>query len=126
MADPGRSIGARGRVLVCRGRLLRGLRLAYAAHGVPRAMGESGMTDRPRILRKLAPQPPPTGGSPKAPALRTLHLANDAAREGAMGLHYYDPIESRLRIKRRYLWGFWAFCCGMAAGAALIYGLASG
>jgi hypothetical protein len=38
-----------------------------------------------------------------------------------MGLRYYDPVDNRLRIKRRYVWSLWSFGCGLLAGGALIY-----
>ena len=38
-----------------------------------------------------------------------------------MVLRYYDPIDNRMRIKRRYVWSFWSFCAGTAAGGVVIY-----
>lgn len=35
-------------------------------------------------------------------------------------LTYYDPYQSRRRIKRRYLWAFWAFIAGTLCGACVI------
>ena len=32
---------------------------------------------------------------------------------------YFDPIENRNRVKRRYVWAFWGFCGG-AASTALV------
>lgn len=40
-----------------------------------------------------------------------------------MGLRYYDPIDSRLRIKRRYVWSFWSFWAGMLVGGIVLYGV---
>jgi len=31
-------------------------------------------------------------------------------------LTYYDPYRSRRRIKRRYVWAFWAFFAGILFG----------
>lgn len=35
-------------------------------------------------------------------------------------LTYYDPYLSRRRLKRRYLWAFWAFVAGIFLGFYLI------
>lgn len=37
-----------------------------------------------------------------------------------MQLRYYDPVAGALRIKRRYVWGFWAYLAGMSIGIALV------
>lgn len=36
-----------------------------------------------------------------------------------MGIRYYDAAAGHERIKRRYVWAFWAFACGVAVGLLL-------
>lgn len=37
-----------------------------------------------------------------------------------MALTYFDPIENRSRVKRRYVWGFWGFCAGAAVATLAV------
>lgn len=37
-----------------------------------------------------------------------------------MDFRYYDPIDRRLRFKRRYVWSFWSFWMGVIVGAAVL------
>lgn len=36
-----------------------------------------------------------------------------------MSMRYYDSVAGRERIKRRYVWAFWAFGVGFAGGLVL-------
>jgi hypothetical protein len=37
-----------------------------------------------------------------------------------MGLRYYDHQFGQLRMKRRYVWAFWAYLAGTLSGLALL------
>ncbi|WP_277817138.1 hypothetical protein [Solimonas terrae] len=34
-------------------------------------------------------------------------------------MRYYDSVAGRERIKRRYVWAFWAFGIGLAGGLTI-------
>jgi len=40
-----------------------------------------------------------------------------------MSMWYYDAIEGRERLKRRYVWAFWAFGLGLSAGLSVAVAL---
>ncbi len=37
-----------------------------------------------------------------------------------MSLRYYDRASGTLRLKRRYVWGFWAYLLGVASGGLML------
>ena len=37
------------------------------------------------------------------------------------GIHYYDPVIGRQRVKRRYLWAIRGFAIGIALGYVLCH-----
>lgn len=36
-----------------------------------------------------------------------------------MGIRYYDNEAGAMRIKRRYVWGFWAYLAGLWSAAVV-------
>ncbi len=60
------------------------------------------------------------GYKPNACLFRLPALQRPSKPWGALSMRYYDPIDGRMRIKRRYVWGFWSFFAGSFAGAAVL------
>mgnify|MGYP006894120575 CR=1 FL=1 len=48
------------------------------------------------------------------------HFSGIRGGESGMGLRYYDHQFGQLRMKRRYVWAFWAYLAGTLSGLALL------